>query len=172
LVKNTLAVKMLDIIFSFGLSFILALVLIPCVIKTALHRNIVDKADERKAHTGVVPSLGGIGIFVSFTLVLLLTIPTEQFETFRYILMALGVIFLLGAQDDLRPLTPLAKLIGQLIAVYVLVFWADLRITQFYGLFGIEAIPYALSTFISVLFYLFRGEWCNIGFFEVQHYAS
>ncbi len=146
---------MLDIIFSFGLSFILALVLIPFVIKTALHRNIVDEADERKSHTGVVPSLGGIGIFVSFTLVLLLTIPTEQFEVFRYILMALGVIFLLGAQDDLRPLSPMAKLIGQLIAVYVLVFWADIRITQFYGLFGIEAIPYALSTFISVLFYLF-----------------
>jgi len=146
---------MLDIIFSFGLSFLLSFALMPFVIKTAIYRGIVDSADERKAHTGVVPSLGGVGIFISFAFVLLLTIPADQLGTFRYILSALVVIFLLGAQDDLRPLSPLAKLLGQLIAVFILIAFADIRITQLHGLFGIDSLPYIMSVFLSILFYLF-----------------
>ena len=146
---------MLDIIFSFGLSFFLSFALMPFVIKTAIYRGIVDAADERKAHTGVVPSLGGVGIFISFGFVLLLTIPVDQLGTFRYILSALVVVFLLGAQDDLRPLSPLAKLLGQLIAVFILIAFADIRITQLHGLFGFESLPYLISVVLSVLFYLF-----------------
>ena len=146
---------MLDIIFSFGLSFLLSFVLMPFVIKTAIYRGIVDSSDERKAHTGVVPSLGGVGIFISFAFVLLLTIPADQLGAIRYILSALVVIFLLGAQDDLRPLSPFAKLLGQLIAVFILIVFADIRITQLHGLFGIDALSYVISFVLSTLFYLF-----------------
>ena len=127
----------------------------PVIIKTALYRGIVDISDERKAHIGDVPSLGGVGIFISSVFVLLLTLPTDQFATFRYILSALTIIFLLGAQDDLKPLTPLVKLLGQLVAVFIFIIFADVRISHLHGLFGISSISYSLSIIISVLFYLF-----------------
>ncbi len=146
---------MLDIIFSFILSFFLSFTIIPFVIKTAIHRNILDISDDRKSHVGAVPSLGGVGIFVSIFFVLMLTIPIAHFDNFRYILTSLGIIFLLGAQDDLRPLSPLAKLCGQLIAVTILIALADIRITQLYGLFGLDSVSYGWSVLLSMGFYLF-----------------
>ncbi len=146
---------MLDIIFSFGLSFLLLFALMPFVIKTAIYRGIIDSSDERKAHSGVVPSSGGVGIFISFAFVSLLTIPADQLGAIRYIPSSLVVIFLLGAQDDLSPLRSFAKLLGQSIVVFILIVFADIRIIQLHGLFGIDALPYVINIVLSILFYLF-----------------
>lgn len=146
---------MLDITFSFLLAFLLTYLSLPIIIKIAIQRDIVDIADDRKAHTGIVPSLGGVSIFSAFFLVLLLVQPSIYFDQFKYILTALTIIFMVGAKDDLDPLSPLSKLLGQLIAVSILIFLADIRISSFYGLFGIHYISFNTSVFISGLFYVF-----------------
>ncbi len=127
----------------------------PSIIRIALRRGIVDTPSDRKAHKETTPSFGGVGIFLSSVLISLLFIPSEDMDQIRYIFAALTIIFLVGARDDLDPLTPAAKLIGQLIGVGLLIFYADIRLSSLYGLFGIWALPGYLSTIITTVLFIF-----------------
>lgn len=146
---------MLEVLFSFVMAFGLSYIALPIVIRVARLQGLLDQPDDhRKAHSTSVPLFGGIGIFVSVLLVLLLWTPDLYFDDLRYILCALVIMFLVGAKDDIDPISPLTKLMGQLVTVAVLIMLADIRITGFHGLLGVHAIPYWLSIFISVLFFI------------------
>ena len=81
---------------------------------------------------------------------MILWTPYESFGDLQYILGAFVIIFLIGARDDILLLGPTTKLFGQLLAVFILVFKADLRLTSFHGIFGLEILPYWISIAISV----------------------
>lgn len=57
--------------FVFGETFLISFLLIPILIRFALKLNIVDKPGDRKVHLTTKPLLGGVGIFMSFFLVVL-----------------------------------------------------------------------------------------------------
>lgn len=146
---------MLEIIFSFVMAFFLTYLALPVVIRIALKQQLVDVANERKSHVGTIPSFGGVGIFLSIFLVTMIWTPETYFDQLRYILCALVIVFLVGAKDDIDPISPLSKLMGQLVSISILIFLADIRISQLYGLLGIYDIPYWISVVVSTLFYIF-----------------
>jgi len=127
----------------------------PSIIRIAKRSGIVDIPSERKAHKNITPSFGGVGIFVSTVLVTLLLIPAGELHQIRYILAALAIIFLVGARDDLDPLTPSAKLIGQLFGVALLIFFAGIRLTSLHGLFGIYELPEITSIILTATVFIF-----------------
>ncbi len=103
-------------VFSLVFSFLLALYIIPMMIKAAYRFNILDKPDNRiKNHKKAVPYLGGIGVFIPFIATLAIVYPFEN----EILWLLLGVTFLLfiGLVDDLKILKPFQKLFGQFIAV-------------------------------------------------------
>lgn len=115
----------------------------------------MDAPSDRKAHTIVTPSFGGVGIFLGLTLISLLLIPSADMDQFRYVFASLGVVFLLGARDDLDPLKPYVKLIGQLICALLLVFFADIRLTGLHGIFGIHEMEYWTSVGVTSVLFIF-----------------
>ena len=151
---DRVALRMIQLIIAFSLSFLLCYMAMPSIIRITRARGIVDVPDFRKAHASVTPSFGGIGMFAGFSLVMMVMTPIENFIEFKYLMSALIVMFMVGARDDLDPLTPWAKLFGQLISVAFLVFFADVRLLSLYGLFGIydlsPLISYGLSTIIFI----------------------
>ncbi|MEL6123053.1 MAG: MraY family glycosyltransferase, partial [Bacteroidota bacterium] len=130
---------------AFFLSFTICYLAMPSIIRIATDRGILDIPDERKAHLRLTPSLGGIGIFLAFGLTLLLMAPMSQLHELRFFLIALVIIVIIGARDDLAPLSPWIKLLGQLLSAGILMVFADVRIQDLGGLFGI----YAITTFWS-----------------------
>jgi UDP-GlcNAc:undecaprenyl-phosphate GlcNAc-1-phosphate transferase len=56
-------------IFVFGQTFIISFLLMPLVIRFALRRSVVDLPGDRKVHHTAKPLMGGVGIFLSFFLV-------------------------------------------------------------------------------------------------------
>jgi UDP-N-acetylmuramyl pentapeptide phosphotransferase/UDP-N-acetylglucosamine-1-phosphate transferase len=66
---------------------------------------------------------------------------------------ALFIIFLLGVRDDLVPFSAWNKMLGQIAAIIVLLF-SEIRISSFYGLFGVNDIPMTLSLLLTFLFIL------------------
>jgi UDP-N-acetylmuramyl pentapeptide phosphotransferase/UDP-N-acetylglucosamine-1-phosphate transferase len=54
--------------------------------------------------------------------------------------------------DDIHNLGPWKKLLAQVLAASLIIFACDLRIDSFYGLFGINEIPYLISIIITLLF--------------------
>lgn len=106
-------------IFSFLLSFSLALYLTPRVRDIALRLNIVDIPDNNlKQHNGPVPYLGGAAIYIAFLVTLALT-----FDFSREVLSLLlggSIVLIIGLVDDLKVLSPGLKLIGECLAVLAL----------------------------------------------------
>jgi len=144
-----------DFIASFVLAFGMCFLAMPSIIRIAIGRDILDAPSERKSHLTTTPSFGGVGIFVSCILISLVCMPAQEMIQMRYIFGAMTIIFLVGARDDLDPLTPLAKLLGQLVAIGLLIGWADIRITSLYGLFGVGLLTYWGSIAITTVVFIF-----------------
>lgn len=94
--------------------------------------------------------MGGIAIFGGFFISSLIWIDFSYWGEIKFILVALFVIFFIGVRDDLVPLRALVKLMGQLMAVFLLIALFDLRLKSFYGLFGIHELPLVISYALTV----------------------
>lgn len=111
---------------------------------------LLDVPDERSSHKISTPFLGGIAIFGGTFLSVILWLPFSNLVELKYILGAYLIIFMLGARDDVEPLTPFVKMMGQLLVSCILVFGAGIRLTSFYGMFGIWEITYMASIVITL----------------------
>lgn len=141
---------MYDIILSFITAFVLVYMAIPSIINIAKVKHLYDMPDERKSHQEVVPTLGGVAIFAGVIFSIILWTPFQVFGDLQYILCAFIIIFLIGAKDDILPMSPYRKLLGQLLACFILVFKAQVRLTSLYGIFGVYEIPLVLSLILSM----------------------
>ena len=131
-------------------SFVICFLIIPVIIKYSLEKNLVDIPGRRKIHKKITPSMGGIAIFLGFSIASLIWIDISHWKEIRYILIAQFVIFFIGVRDDLVPLKPYMKLLGQILAASILVFLLGLRLTSFYGILGIYTIPGVASYLLTV----------------------
>ncbi len=85
--------------------------------------NLVDipGSAPHKKHARPTPLAGGIAIFG--TLILVMTIfGTWKNPNLSAMILSAGIIFILGLVDDLRHLSPSLKILGQILAVLLLIF--------------------------------------------------
>jgi UDP-GlcNAc:undecaprenyl-phosphate GlcNAc-1-phosphate transferase len=141
---------MYDIILSFLTALAVTYFAIPSVIRVAQKKNLIDIPGHRAAHEKPTPSLGGIAIFAGTVFAITMWTPFRYFAGLQYILCAMMVIFLIGAKDDIMPMSPFRKLGGQFVAASILALKADVIITTLYGLFGIEQLPYWVGLIFSI----------------------
>ena len=135
-------------------AFLVTYFLIPPIINVAKVKKLYDVPNGRSSHTEITPSLGGIGIFAGMMMSVAFWTPFESFAELQYILVAFLIIFLIGVRDDILPLSPRKKLLGQIAASLVLIFKAYVMITGLYGVFGIGKIPYSIAVVLSLFTYI------------------
>ena len=138
------------IIISSGLSFIITFFAIPIIIQVAKEKKLFDEPNHRKIHKTVIPTLGGLGIYAGFIIATLMFVPFQNTVHFQYYLAASLVIFFLGLKDDILILSASKKFIGQLIAAWILFQFGGIQINNMQGLFGLDFIPSAASTVLSL----------------------
>ncbi len=140
------------LVLSFLTAFALTYFAIPSIIKIARTKHLFDEPTERSSHTERTPSLGGIGIFAGAIFSIVLWTPFGDFGDLQYILCAFIIIFLIGAKDDIDPMSPSKKLAGQLLAAFILVFKSGISISSLYGIAGFYTpIPLWLGAIITSL---------------------
>lgn len=132
---------MYDIILSFITAFIPTYYIIPSVINVALVKGLCDVPGERRSHTVVTPSLGGIAIFAGIVFAVMFWTPFNVFGELQYMLCAFVIMFLVGVKDDILPISPYKKLMGELMAAGIIVYKAGIKITSLHGFLGIHEIP-------------------------------
>lgn len=112
--------------FALGLN----LVVIPTILRLAHRFKWYDLPDHRKIHTGLIPRLGGPGMYLSFLCVALLTPILVTLitggtvtvgYTLRFISLFLGVSLIqaIGLIDDFRPIKALLKFFLQMLAAII-----------------------------------------------------
>ena len=101
--------------------------LTPLVRWLALRVGAVAMPDPRKMHTRPMPSLGGAAMFAGFLVAMAVASRIPQFhEMFRGssepvgLMLAAAVMFVVGAIDDFREMSPPAKLAGQVLSGSIL----------------------------------------------------
>lgn len=150
-------------------SFILGYLLMPTVLKISIKKNMVVKPNKRSSHKGLIPNVGGTNIFTTFFIsFLIFAVPPILFSSFTSVnkvnansQMALAgffCIFAVGFVDDLIDISAKKKFLGELIAAFIIVVMADIRLTNFHGLLFISDVTpdfiwlsYLVSAFLFVL---------------------
>ena len=97
----------------------------PLIIKFCKKQGLYDYQNERKIHSGNIPRLGGVGIFISFILsccVYFYSIKNEGFKHLLPIVIAGTIIFVFALLDDILNLPAIIKLLAQLVAVSIVTF--------------------------------------------------
>ncbi len=127
-----------------ALSMILALLIgwnirVP-VFKMAILRNFVDKPNKRSSHTGCVPNIGGIVVFLAFLCSFLLFARFNTTSEFQYILLGAILIFLIGIYDDLLEISPRKKVKGEMLGVLVLIVGGGFYLGNLHGFLGLGEI--------------------------------
>ncbi len=113
--------------FSYAIAFLLALtataLLIPPIRRWAEARSLFDEPGGRKVHAQPVPRLGGIAIATGFYLGVTLTaliplgsVPVTSRSDIPAILVGGAILVAVGVADDLVGLSPVVKLLAQLLA--------------------------------------------------------
>ena len=130
-------------------SFSVGFLITPIVISVLRKAKIGDVPGGRKIHTKFTPSMGGIG-FVLATFIAL-SIWGWQFPVpdIRYLLGAIALMFFVGLRDDMIELKAKHKLLGQFVAVILVVVAGDIRIKDFHGFLGLYEIPMLVSYLFS-----------------------
>jgi UDP-GlcNAc:undecaprenyl-phosphate GlcNAc-1-phosphate transferase len=119
-------VKVLIYVVLSVIALIFSLILTPIVKWIAIKIGAVDKPDERKVHTGIMPRMGGLAIYLSLLVtyiigILFLNIPENNMVTGLFV--GGTIIIFVGILDDRFQISPWMKLLGQLIATSSLLFF-------------------------------------------------
>jgi UDP-GlcNAc:undecaprenyl-phosphate GlcNAc-1-phosphate transferase len=132
-------------------SFVIAIAAIPTIIRVSYLKHLYDVPDDRKAHSRAIPTLGGLAIFAGFGISLGIFAPENvPFITYQYLYAALLIIFFIGLQDDILIISPLKKLLGQIVAASLVVLLGGVKLTSMYGLFGIEELNTTTSNLLTI----------------------
>ena len=150
---DLLTIKEIQIAISFFISLVISIAIIPVIINISKLKDLMAEIQLRSSHDEVTPTLGGIAIFAS-TLIsyFIWDNPNEGHDT-HLTISAIIILFFLGIKDDILILSPQKKLIIQIAASLMLITLGNIRITNLYGLFGIQEIPYLISiSFTTFIF--------------------
>ena len=142
--------KILFPLLGFATALCISAYAIPIIIKVAFIRKLYDKPGGRKTHKRFVPNLGGVAIFAGFVLAFICWTNFSDSVYLQYLILGLIILHFLGVKDDIVPLTPYKKLIGQIIAAAVLVVPGRFRINDLHGILGIYHLSVPVSIGLSV----------------------
>lgn len=154
------------LILVFITSFVVVLLATPSLIKVAILKRLFDApGDTRKLHTRMIPTIGGIMIFAGTIFSFSLWFPSDWLKDvpdkllhaisdYKFIVSTVLVMFFVGVKDDIIGTAPVKKLVAHVLVGMVLVLMANIRISSFYGIFGIDVIPYWASVFLSLFTYI------------------
>ncbi len=141
-------------IWIFVLSGLLALFILPLTVKISERLNIFSKP-QRGAAKGK-PCLGGIAIYGAFIggcILFHFLIPGYS-RKFTGLIVSSGFMLLLGLVDDAKDLRPFEKIIGELIAVGLLMLFGIFTKISFLPVWANLIITFVWVLFISNAFNL------------------
>lgn len=132
---------------AFLFSVLLAFALTPAVRVLAFKIGAVDDPkDKRRMHTQPVPLIGGLAIFISFVVSVVLFLEELDLKIFG-LLAGMLVMVVIGIIDDTYDLAPWKKFLGQVMGAVIPVLTGT-RIDSFLVL----GENYVLSEWASILF--------------------
>ena len=138
-------------ILGFLLGFGIVIFTIPPLIRVSITKNLYDTPNERKVSKTIVPTLGGVAIFIGFILSTIMATDYYVFSELKYIIAAVILMFFIGLKDDMIDISAVKKLSVQIATACILIGLGNFRFTNLQGAFGLYELNYVAS-FVITLF--------------------
>jgi len=135
---------------AFIIGFILVVVSIPQIVKVAHSKRLFEPFEERKIHTKIIPPMGGVAIFIGFTLSSIIATDGISFDSLKYIIASVILMFFIGLKDDLMNISARKKLMVQIFAAVILITLGNVRFTHLHGMLGTDEIGYFTSLILTI----------------------
>ena len=140
---HILIIVLVCFLFSFIITFYIK--------KIAKHIGAMDIPNKRKVPKVPMPRIGGLGIFLTFLFgYMLFGVQSIQMNA---ILIGAFIIVLIGVIDDISPIGAKTKLLGELAAAVVVIFYGGILLDKI-TLFNLHIDFGILSYPITILFIL------------------
>ena len=121
--------------------------------KVFIHYKKFDDFNHRSSHKTLATRTGGIGIFVTL-LIISSYFYFNKIELFDYSLfIPLGIMFIVGAYDDLYHADFKLKFLLQIIVAKIIIDQGYV-ISNYHGLFGLYEVPWFLAQLSTVFVFL------------------
>ena len=133
---------------SFIVTFILSLILVPIVSKVTKNLGIIAHTNKQTIHKGVIARTGGYAIYVSFLIGAMIFLKTDI--KINSILIGGFIIFLTGFYDDIHDISPKLKMLGQIIAALVVIFYGGISLKGFTLPFLPDTVSYIIAIIITI----------------------
>lgn len=134
-------------------AFVIAYISMPLVIKLAHRIGAIDRPDHRKVHSRTMPRLGGMAIFIAFISCTIFI--SKMSGPMLGLILGACIIFGIGVLDDIMQLSPGVKLIGQIVAAAVAMYFGIIVhfvTNPFDGLvsLGVLSLPLTLLWIVGI----------------------
>ncbi len=103
-------------------AFVVTAAVLRLLLRSSVGRRLVAVPSDERWHAQATPTFGGVGIFAGFLAGVLLALAAGAIEwsgELAGILAGVTIVFAAGLVDDLRHLSPVAKLVAQIAAAVV-----------------------------------------------------
>mgnify|MGYP003425555649 FL=1 len=135
----------LNNILAFCVTFIISVILTPFIGKITKEMGIIAHTNSRTVHHGIIPRTGGYAIYVAFLIGAMVFLKTDN--QINSILIGGLIVFLFGLYDDIHDLPPKMKVLGQVAAALIVIFYGGISLKGF----TIPYIPTILSYSIALI---------------------
>lgn len=135
----------LNNILAFCVTFIISVILTPFIGKITKEMGIIAQTNNRTVHHGIIPRTGGYAIYVAFLIGAMVFLKTDN--QINSILIGGLIVFLFGLYDDIHDLPPKMKVLGQVAAALIVIFYGGISLKGF----TIPYIPTILSYSIALI---------------------
>ena len=141
------------------MAYVISIRIYPTIIHLSHTKDLMDEPGERSMHHSKTPTLGGVGLFFTFALGMVLTgvfTPLQPQDVINVLALlgATTLLLFLGVKDDLVLVSPKKKFSGQLVATALVIFASDIRILSMEGIFGFWELPYWVSVLFTIFVFL------------------
>ncbi|MFQ9924182.1 MAG: undecaprenyl/decaprenyl-phosphate alpha-N-acetylglucosaminyl 1-phosphate transferase [Beduini sp.] len=116
----------IEIILSFIVAMILSALLVPIVKIVGDKLNIIALQNERTIHNGRIVRIGGYAIYISFIICAYIFLKTDV--QINSILFSSFLVFMIGLYDDIHDVSPKVKLLVEIIAASIIIFYGKIML--------------------------------------------
>ncbi len=128
-----------------------AAIIHPYLVRFAKTKDIVDNPNTRKLQLRPVPVLGGLAIFFGIVMGLIAANIVADTTPLFVVVGCMMIMTYVGALDDVLDISPIVRLVWQIVTVLILIYIGDFSLNNFHGLWGIEALPQYISTPLTII---------------------
>lgn len=131
--------------------FFFSCLMFPFVKFISKHTNAYDIPSKRKVHKTKKLLMGGLIIYFGFLFGFMLFIPKDNMMF--SVLIGSFIVIITGLMDDIKPLNAKSKLLGQLIASFIIVFYGKILLNEIH-IFNLYINLGLFSYPVTILFIL------------------